>query len=255
MARQAHRLTLEWATEHLNTLNRELEAFVQKQPYRLVTQFEPDTKENVIKLNSVESPPASIASTVGDILSNLRKALDQAAYALATKNGPLSNPAESSFPIVLDPLKWQASGLPQIRHIEPAAQSTIDHLQPYRAVAPKKEPLALLDALNNIDKHRLPHEIVTVTRRAEYVYERPEGGFVSVITSNAPPGGFPNQAEVGRIGLPGKASDPQLHMRFRLPCEVRFGQGTADGAPVGSTLGEIQTWVFIALSKMGQFIK
>jgi hypothetical protein len=249
-----YRAKLEWATEQLNTLNSELQAFVEKQPYRLITQFDTHTQENVVRVKVITPPPKEITGLVGNILADLRASLDHVAYALATKKGPLTNPKESSFPIVLDPMKWLVSGLPQIRHVEPAAQEAIKYLQPYHSVTPKNEPLALLDALTNVDKHRLPHEIRTVALRAEYVYESTQGGFVSVVTGIAPPGGFPNQAEIGRIRLPGNASDPQVDMRFRMPCEVCFDQGTVGGGPVATTLTDIQTRVWIALGKLSRFL-
>jgi hypothetical protein len=130
---------------------------------------------------TVEDPPSdTIGVLIGDFLHNLRSALDNLAFALATTyTQPLPDEitAGSEFPVFGDEngegsarfhrlrskgsLKGTpapASGLDKIRGWHPDAQTVVERLQPYnRENSYLDDPLWILHVLDRIDKHRLVH--------------------------------------------------------------------------------------------------
>jgi hypothetical protein len=112
------------------------------------SQGEPDVKN----LPVIEFEMLAIA---GDVLHNLRSALDHIVYQLAL----VANPAVSeetlrkvAFPIgkSLDDYKSLRSRATLLKAIEPRAAQFIDSLRPYKGGS---ESLWRLHEMNNIDKH------------------------------------------------------------------------------------------------------
>jgi hypothetical protein len=252
MPKWDHEVRLERATEQLATLHNEITAFAESRPYTLTTGYQ--GQENVVQLRHYRAPPGSIGNLVSEILGALRSSLDLLAYALAIKHGPPPNPRGSSFPIVLDPMKWNESGLTQIRHVASEAQAIIERLQPYHDASPRTHALALLDSLNNVEKHRLIHGIRTVATRAELVIETATGGFISVTTASNPKG-FVNQTEVARVRLSGNERDPRLPERLRLSCDVCFDEDAANGVPIYPLLAAMQQQVWTARGRLSRLLK
>jgi hypothetical protein len=88
----------------------------------------------------------------GEILHNLRSALDYLAKVLVRTHGGKPTP-KTQFPLFTEPPKAQKS---IIIHGGISRQSLVllDELQPYNATDPPSQPLAVLQDLNNVDKHR-----------------------------------------------------------------------------------------------------
>ena len=80
---------VEWAKKHISDLEREVEAFLASEPYEIETKPDPG-RPNCVKyyVASISSePPISIPFIAGDVLFNLRAALDHLAHKLALANG------------------------------------------------------------------------------------------------------------------------------------------------------------------------
>ena len=78
-----HELKLDRAREHLASLDSEWRRWRDGEPYRFAHEADPDTGENVIRLEVLERPPPKFAVILGDCVHNLRSALDNLAYELA----------------------------------------------------------------------------------------------------------------------------------------------------------------------------
>lgn len=136
-------------------------------------------------LVTAEQPPNdTLGVLIGDVLHNLRSALDNFAYALAaayTKPMTREIVHSSEFPIFGDKDRsgntgrgahrfhellpnrapTRRSGLTKISGWHPDAQTEVERLQPYhRKNAFREDPLWLLHELDRIDKHRLLHTTV-----------------------------------------------------------------------------------------------
>jgi hypothetical protein len=118
-----------------------------------------------------QPPPYPISVLIGDVLHNLRSALDHLAYALAcayTKPLPQEMANSSEFPIFRDEAVFRErsrsgaptkrSGLHKIRAWHPEAQALVERHQPYHAEqGGALHPLLLVHDLDRISKHRLIH--------------------------------------------------------------------------------------------------
>jgi hypothetical protein len=160
---------------------------------------EPDPNEAGYYCAWIDAPEIDaqrISLSIGDCLQCLRSALDHLAFELASAfTVPMTDKIEedSEFPILSDvdrhgtfgkgPGKWRDSGASKVRGMDPAAQTIIEGLQPYkRGQAYETDPLWLLSRLNNIDKHRALHVATRVL----------SGATLHI------PGGASNVAAIGR---------------------------------------------------------
>src|SRR5258708_5919182 len=87
------------ANKHLADLKREVRAFLeQKNFYNLFTEPHPSKPDHIVqKLRVAKQIPDDWSEIVGDIVDNLRSALDHAIYSVAVASGR-SNPRNAFFP-------------------------------------------------------------------------------------------------------------------------------------------------------------
>lgn len=97
----------------------------------------------------------------GDIVNNLRSALDHLIFQLIDVHSP-NSPAKvferCAFPICQNVTSYEAAKRTKLQGISPDATKLLDACKPYKGA---DNPLWLLDELNNICKHRL---IITVAQ-------------------------------------------------------------------------------------------
>ena len=163
------------AGEHVQSLREQVAAFRDSDPYSLTAEPTDVPDQLAYRLKFLRPVPISISTTVGDILSNLRAALECLAYEVArrTQGGQLTPEQErlSSFPIRSTPeefdkfFKGRVGALyderarQALRHAQPfffdeqAVQYGIALSDTYEERA-QWHPMIRLDRLWNIDKHR-----------------------------------------------------------------------------------------------------
>jgi hypothetical protein len=74
---------LDWAGQHLESLEAEERVWRESDPCRVWTEFELQSGQNVVYAEVVNPPPTKFALIVSDIVHNLRAALDNLTYELA----------------------------------------------------------------------------------------------------------------------------------------------------------------------------
>lgn len=153
------RTKVERAKKHVGDLEREIRAFLDTNPYAAGLKPHdhiPHTK--VYYLVKAEEPPANISAITGDVLANLRSALDHLAYHLAVVNGTADERVLKAtyFPISDDATKYVAEAPGKVKGMSQAAKDAIAACKPYKG---GNDVLWQLHKLNNIDKHRF---VVTV---------------------------------------------------------------------------------------------
>lgn len=142
--------------EHLKTLDQQITVFLESKPYEVVAEFDAQERTYIYRVKIQRDVPLGIRVLTGEVLGQLRSALDHLAWQLALLNGPI--PAESTeFPIFRDESPYRSQRVRKIGSLPAAAQVIIDGLQPYLSVAPEDDRLWVLHRLANDDKHRLPH--------------------------------------------------------------------------------------------------
>ena len=96
--------------EHFNELERKVGEFTRVNPYQKVVEQHPSKPDHVVhKIVLTEALPQSLADITGDIVQNLRNALDNAAYAVAVASGR-TDPKFTAFPFA-----GSLSQMPQAR--------------------------------------------------------------------------------------------------------------------------------------------
>jgi hypothetical protein len=141
-------------------LTRAVNAFLDRDPYELVHRDDARTGERTISVSVREDPPsAALAMIVGEIVYNLRSALDYVARQLVLANGQ-SPTTRTEFPIFGNQQQYAADAPRKTRGMSPQAIAVIDGLQPFAWPTPlQRHPLWILHELHNADEH---HELSVV---------------------------------------------------------------------------------------------
>jgi len=114
-----------------------------------------DMQFYAVTVANTPTVPAEIPVVLGDILFNLRSALDQLAFALCPTAGlPQRTIRSIYFPIFDSSAKYIATLTEVKRLAKPEAVKVLDRIQPYKGG--DGESLWTLNELNIVDKHRLP---------------------------------------------------------------------------------------------------
>jgi hypothetical protein len=150
------------ANEHLAILQEELRLFSQRDSVTLTPQRNGDRTQEWWIARIVEPVPFCISPLIGDLVHNLRSALDHIAHALASLKGPPHR--GTAFPISSNRTKFferekdpprrftSTSGMNKLTGMRPAAQTFIERCQPYHGGG--NSLLFSLATLDNEDKHR-----------------------------------------------------------------------------------------------------
>jgi hypothetical protein len=101
---------------------------------------------------TIPTLPFDVVSIAGDIVHNLRSALDHLAHQLVLVGSPDTAPSRRiEFPIAETPIKYEAEKARKVEGMRPEAIEAIDRLKPYKG---GNDALWRIHELDNIDKHR-----------------------------------------------------------------------------------------------------
>lgn len=148
---------LERANEHLTTLNRERDAFLDEKNRSIVGEFDRNTSEYVFRFGG-KLPDPRIGIVVSEFAHHLRAALDNLVWQLVLLRGGIPT-RRTEFPIEESRKRYQQRlRRGALRGISADDRAAIEAVQPYKLGkrAPKAY-LTLLAWLNNVDKHRFVH--------------------------------------------------------------------------------------------------
>ena len=147
------RLKFERAIKHADELRLALAKFRAAEPYKIGSLRRPDIPGVLFYyLAKADEIPFDVPIVCGDILQNLRSALDHLAGQLvyAAGNTPDRNTA---FPVSDTGAKYKAESARKIQLMRRDAINSINATEPYKGG--KGEAIWRLHRLNNIDKHNL----------------------------------------------------------------------------------------------------
>ena len=222
---ESAKLKLIRAKEHLSVLEYRIGAYARASSHLLIAG--PDGKHTV---RIGDQPPADISILVGEVIYQLRSALDHLAFDLVKVNRRgitlpagwekrcefpllLNIPTKGNPPVAYKPLPrdyWDRS----LPGISDSAFAIIEGLQPYHRLG-VTNALRLIADLSNIDKHRHLH--VTVTKVAvNRHYELSDGE-----RFDSTRGGFEDGAQVE---LPDERIHDVVNVVIRLLPYVTFDE-------------------------------
>lgn len=244
------RLKLLRAYGHLDALNREVAAFIDRHPFdAFPAQVDANGTEHVFHLRMLESIPVRWGVLLGEAVHDLRSALDHVVYQLTLDWNGVEIP-RTGFPLLTDPSKWRKTarvsvknpsgidpncGFFQIRGVGPGPQAFIESLQPYptRQGSPHEVLLDLHEFWNQ-DKHRLLH-----------IWGVQFGADFSNMSVPGAKGNWSFAAEPGVLKHGAKAftvtfaePNPDVQINGSMPAAVTFQSpsGPGGGAAAGSLM-------------------
>jgi hypothetical protein len=171
------RLKLKRASYHLNELQRGVAAFLQSGPYEAVAQDNPETGMREARIRVKTPVPPALSAICGDVVHNLRAALDHLAGQLVIANSgqPDSN---TEFPIGQAESHYEAIRDRKAKGFSKAALDILDGLKPYKG---GNDALWRVHQLDIVDKHRL---LLTVAVAADGIILDP-GAVLRRVTADA----------------------------------------------------------------------
>lgn len=161
------------AAEHLDEVRRMIASLATAESYEVAK--DEDGKE---KIHFLIQPPAKISVLAGEVVYQLRSALDHLAFDLVKRNAtgaalPPGWENKCDFPLWLSIPLGQSPPLPynsfsKLPGISRPAFEFIESVQPYRSGVGARTPnvMKLLCELSNIDRHRYLN--VTLPKASEY---------------------------------------------------------------------------------------
>lgn len=221
------RVKLARADHHLEDLEARARAFYATNPYTTSVHHDHETSEFRITLERSEQPPLEWGAIVGEVLYNLRSALDHLAWELARLDSGREPPSNTEFPIFKDRGRFEREGTKRIEALSPAHQALIEGLQPYNRSDPASDPLWLLYSLRNIDQHRTLHVVAAVMSKNSLGIVTMTGYEIHNMTvaSSTEAGANIVTAKLVRT-LPAHLT--QLHMKHDIGVEIRLREGLGD---------------------------
>jgi hypothetical protein len=150
---QGVQLKLTRAREHFDHLRQELLAYDERNPYEGIAEVSDDGLEWLLRAAVHEEPNPYWSTIIGDVVHNMRSALDYLTCELVlTNGGTVTN--STLFPIYEQKSRYERGAGSKTAGMDPRAAELIETLQPYYAPTPSEHPLAVLAYLSNGDKHR-----------------------------------------------------------------------------------------------------
>lgn len=148
------RIKIARANEHLKELKRRLDDWRVSKPYPIIVEIEPDTRDQLWKVGEEPARPPDLP-VVGDILFNLRSALDHLAWQLVLKANLRKPSTRTEFPIFNDLDVWKSDSPRKMAGMNDLMKDRIKALQPcFTPYIYRAEALWGLQEYGNTDKHR-----------------------------------------------------------------------------------------------------
>lgn len=223
---------VERAEKHIQELNLALNSFYATKPYGIVKKIDAETRDHIYYVTKVSPVPEPVSLIIGDVLQNLRSALDHLAYALVAKAiAPAVPNKYLTFPIMDTAKQYMApEGRGKIELAGDKAMKIIDALKPYRG---GNDWFWQLSRLNIIDKHRLlitttskyRHRRVTLLDHARMALQNPkafQSGILQIVQWTDY-GGPMEPLKVGDI-LYTKPAILKLKKEMEFKIEVAFNE-------------------------------
>jgi hypothetical protein len=233
----------------LQELNNGLASFRDSGSYEFVRYADANTGDNILQLRIFREPPPILGIIIGEIVHNLRSALDQLACLVPLVPGA-KRPQRASFPIFdradPDPAKPKLSAFRRdykgrIGNIVPEAYGIIESVQPYHSTGEAPwHPLALLEDLWNWDKHNAI-SVVAANFGVGNVPPKFPGGVLAPV---GPVYDCEVLARWPKGGVTFASDNPEPYPDIHVTVEPAFGDsGPARGLSLTATLPRIHNYV------------
>ncbi len=250
------------ATDHQRSLEEEVRAFLGSSPYRVATKTDPASRRLIYYVESVQDTPVRISSIAGDVLQNLRSALDHLAFELFMVGtlGKAGDGRHVSFPIFDDANGYNTYAADKVKGMPGKAVAAIDSIKPYRG---GNDVLWQIHRLNNIDKHRFLITVGSAFRSVDlgaHMQQTMSELSPELAKIQFPPVFFKpadrmfplKPGDELFVDAPDARPNPKMQFRF----EIAFGEnGVIEGEPLIETLQKMIGTVDSLVASFATFLK
>jgi hypothetical protein len=247
---------LDRTSEQLEGLEAKWQTFLtDEQPHAFGIHHDPKAGLYYVKFEIDKSTPLYFSVLVGEIVHNLRSALDHLANEIVERHTRKSS-SKAAFPIYSDEAAWRRdvedprNALGKKRrgplHGIPAgsdAWTYIEDAQPYKCGERAEfHPLAELSDLSNRDKHRVIHATYLYPARGslfDLVRWNMTAHFISGKILCEPGQRIENDTEIAWLKFDMSGPDPDVGVKRHVLFDISFGdpRGEADR---GHSLSELR---------------
>ncbi len=226
------RLKVGRAERHLDELHQALRAFREKQPYEIRIDDQTSPTQRLYRLHIREEVPIGLSLIVGDVIHNLRSALDHLVYQMVLSNhhGPRRS---NAFPICDTRDEFDSGHAARLRGMTQDAVRAIKGLHPYKG---GNDALWRIHKLDIEDKHRL---LIPAWEQYQHVSIDIAAPTRHGLSEMAEPYAKPEEVPEHRIGIkPGQRfrveegtvvfaepKDSKVDMKPQIALDVAFGEG------------------------------
>ena len=233
------KLKVKRAKRHLADFKGRWDEFVTSKPYEDITKDDPKTGERIFALRVLSDPPCDLSVIAGDVVHNLRSALDQLVCGLIRANRKEVS-GSNGFPISRNKKRFKTAQVAKLKNVSPKAARFIRLLKPYEG---GNRYLWLLQQLDNMDKHNQIIPVVAGNVEFRVLKRVPSSftglGLPQVIPRVLPLGGvelLKGDCEIYRVSK--LALDP--HRDPTVTIQMTFGKtGFTRGEPIIEILKDI----------------
>ena len=230
------RLKLQRAYDQISALKGEIVAFLDGDPYEPAIDFHTRARtpkllvEAEIRMIVKRPCPPSWSVIIGEIIHNLRSALDHCVYQLVIHDtdAPPASRDKTQFPITLTPEQFQAQSPTMLKGVGGDGATLIKASQPFSTGDNDKSPLWQLNQLSNFDKHRTIH--LTGATLESFDFSFPPIVNPGEIAKNlAGRGAFENNTVIARARMVSDKpmfGNQQVNVKAKLLFNIVFGQET-----------------------------
>jgi hypothetical protein len=233
------------AQEHLESLEKELEAFRKSTDCPMWRECEIDTRQQLwIVDGDLPAPSYRFSLYTGDFLYNTRAALDHLVWDLviSCSNYPTRR---NAFPLFDSPQRWERLHEQRLAGINDEIRAEIRDCQPCFGTNPfRNRHLFLLEELCNIDKHRRFNLTTAAT----------DGGFWLPDGLPSPEGAFVHEGGIERGTILSHCPSEHMDVDFGPILGIAFSDGVAAGESVYQVLIAIREVTRMTLDRFKPFL-
>jgi hypothetical protein len=233
--------------------------YLMTRPFVAQQQFDRETNEIVYFGHVLHPPPLRIGVVIGDLIHNLRSALDHLVWQLVLWNGEQPT-RDNQFPVCLERNDWPRAARRMLAGARSEHVDLVEAVQPYRRITPDSAPLARLHALWNEDKHRVVMTVLAATRDPTDIpfgmrpmsldKFRPVRDIGRMLNAHGfygtPIAGYP----LAKLEIEASGPEPRAEMLGQWIAGLAFEGAT----PVESTVNEMATIVEEIINSFGPLI-
>ena len=245
------------ADGQIDSLTADMDRFCTDIRQSIVREVREDSDEQVwVYRGETPRTPVEWSVKFGEILYNLRSALDHLVSQLLLANGQEPN-RQNAYPIVNDESKW-SSNKDRLKGVLPSVETIVERLQPYTGglyLPFDVRAFWTLHTLCNIDKHQHLHRFIVQTSGIAPIGFGENHPPLNRPSTSPPLQGWGSwgKIEKGKVLLRFNNATAELHPSFQI--EVRFedaGEPEVSVEPVPHILRQCHTAVRWAVDRLAK---